>query len=74
MAPFGDDLASALRPYLGAATETYVESLAAGIGKSVGSLSADDFATIEGELRRSISAVAAPSTIETIINDIRGGL
>jgi hypothetical protein len=74
MASFADELASALTPFLGAATEGYVESLAVGIGKTAGSLDADDFAAIEGELRRSLSAVAASSTIETIIDDIRGGL
>ena len=74
MASFAEDLAGALRPYLGAATEAYVASLAAGIGKSVGSLDADDFNAIEGELRTSISAVAASGTIDTIISEIRGGL
>lgn len=66
MASFGDDLASGLRPYLGTATKAYVESLAAGVGKSVGSLGANDITAIEGELRRSVSAVGAASTIEAI--------
>jgi len=66
MAALGDDLASGLRPYLGGATDAYVVSLAAGIGKSADSLSDDDFAAIEDALRGSISAVGASSTIEAI--------
>ena len=64
----------ALRRYLGAATEAYVESLATGVGKRVDALDADDFAAIEDELRATISAVAASGTIQSIIDDIRSGL
>jgi hypothetical protein len=73
MPSFADELASAIRPYLGAATEGYVRSLADGIGKDVASLDAGDLPAIEGELRRSLSAVAASGTIATIITDIRSG-
>jgi len=74
MVSLGNKLVIALTPYLGTATEAYVESLATGVGKRVDALDADDFVAIEDELRATISAVAASGTIQSIIDDIRSGL
>jgi hypothetical protein len=71
MAPLADDLRSALQPYLGAATAACVQSLAASLGRSADSLDAADLPALEGQLRASLSAVAAAGTVDTIIEDLR---